>query len=123
VAESDITDLERRTLAHLGQPRTAADLAARMAADENIETRDAEEVEDHLGDLVDRGWVVVLGRFEDAESVGKAVGKTKGAIEFPADQREAYETRLAQPRSAWRFDGDFYFLSREGLEILKGDDE
>lgn len=117
MAESDISNEDRRTLGNLAIPRTAAGLAARMASDPDIPARSAEVVNEHLNDLVGRGLVTDLGKGDVADVV-KSVKEDKSAINFGRGQITPWKTRA----EAGRYDtnGNFYILSVTGLDAIKG---
>lgn len=136
-----LTDLERRTIAHLGQPRNVTELASELRRDaytrfgagevertaaalqltagqvhgvHALETE--QEMHAFLEELAAAGLVVNLGEHSDAS---KAAGAhRKGALRMPDEQARIFEARLAAPHRAWRLAGDLWMLSEAGLEML-----
>lgn len=107
----------RRTLAHLGTPRTMGELASRLQIDQYVGVSDVEAL---VEDALEQGYVVHLGRHDDAKSVVEAVGNDDDAIDFGKGQAKTWANRAENGR--YDLSGDLYILSKEGLEAIQGDD-
>ena len=119
MAESDISNEDRRTMANLSIPRTAAGLAGRMASDPDIPARSAEGIREHLSDLVSRGLVVNLGEGDPQEIADLNEGGD--AIGFGKGQKKIWLARAEAGR--YDTDGNHYVLSQDGLAAIKGGDD
>lgn len=116
-----LTELERRVIGNLGQPRNVAELAWALRADPAAEfdgNSSEEELDRFLRDvLAKEGWVVNLG---EAENASKAASlHKKGALRMPDEQARIFERRLSAPHRAWRLRGDLWRLTEEGLAALQ----
>lgn len=120
MSESDISNEDRRTLANLAIPRTAGGLADRMASDPDIPYRSAEGIREHLNDLVSRGLAVKLGEGEPSD-IADDVGGNSDAVDFGKGQKKIWLTRAEAGR--YDTDGNYFVLSEEGLEALKGSED
>lgn len=111
------TDLDRRTIANLSIPRNVDNLAHELRVDPHTKTRPSAEVNKHLLDLEKRGLVLNLGEHEDPAHL--AANLPAQALPIPDDKAEIYSRRMLHPRHSWRFDGDLWMITVDGLDRLK----
>lgn len=127
--EAPLTDLERRFIAHFGQPRNLYHISQELRQDPyTVVNVDGEQVNfmAHPSDIdillknaLDKGWVVDLGEFDKPGKLAAAVQKNADAMETWSDeQAKIFETRLKVPHRAWRLDGTQYIISNEGIAKL-----
>jgi hypothetical protein len=78
---SNLSEIERRTLANLSIPRNPNDIVTRL---HGFVPASAESVDALLrGDLSDRGWVVKMGEHHDPAALASKVQKSRAAMELP----------------------------------------
>lgn len=122
-----LTNLDRRTIGHLGQPRSVTHLAQVLTQDEHTYTQDhrqvheGKEVYDRLLALRDRGLVVNLGEKIRPNDAVRTL--PPDAFELHDDSRRLFTERLKHPSREWRMHGDLWILSKEGLESVKDDSD
>jgi hypothetical protein len=133
-----LTDLDRRTLAHLAIPRSYEDLAAVMIGDRHTPfgpgqreeelaagraIQDPSKLPAHVKELIKLGWIVDLGEHAP-DQLGKLLAKHvdgyKGAIPLYEDERARnFEAKRSKDDQLWRVNGNLLMLSEEGLEKLR----
>lgn len=120
-----LSNLDRRTITQLGQPRNVAHLTQVLREDPYTETRPDTDVNDHLADLQKRGLVVNLGEHASGSKAALAGANDQDSIPFVDESAQIFEKRLSNPHHEWRLDGDLWLLSNEGLAAIKepGDNE
>lgn len=114
-----LTELDRRTIGHLGVPRNAASLSHELRVDQYSKTREDRQVHRHLGQLADRGLVVRLGEVSDTAATAAALERHATALTMPDDKAAIWSRRRARPEQAWEVEGDVWSLTDEGLLTLK----
>jgi hypothetical protein len=110
----------RRLLAHLAVPRTLRDLSYRIQQDPYVDASQ-EELQAAFDEAVEKEWVANLGSHDEPSEVVKAVSAADDAVDFGKGQGKIWQARA----EAGLFDveGDFYVLSQDGLEALRGNDD
>jgi hypothetical protein len=119
MAETPMSDEERRLLAHLTIPRTLEDLSVRLALDPHVEQQGLQEALDHA---ISSEWIVNLGSYDEPAKVVKAVASSSESIDFGKGQAKIWQNRAENGLYGDTMEGDFYMLSVTGLEALQGDD-
>lgn len=114
--ETTLTGVERRVLGNLSIPRNVQDLEHCLRS-HNPATAD------HIHALLDgvlarAGWVKKLPAAEDAVKLASVAASDKDTMELPDEKAEIYSRRMQRVDLAWRFAGDLWMLTGEGLAKL-----
>lgn len=114
--ETVLSNLERRVLGNLSIPRNPQDIQMAVHA---YGPASAEQIDALLkGTLSEEGWVTKLPPAEDPAKLASVAQSNKQTMELPDEKADIYARRMLRPDLAWRFAGDLWMLTNEGLAML-----
>lgn len=114
--ETTLTGVERRVLGNLSIPRNVQDLERCVRSHNPASAADIQAL--LTGTLSTAGWVKKLLSGDDPVKTANAASVDKDTMELPDDKAAIYSRRMKRPDLAWRFLGDLWMLTNEGLAAL-----
>jgi hypothetical protein len=113
-----LTNLGRRLIGNLPQPRNVAEIAQSLDHDQHAPTLSQEDVNTALNTLAGQGWVVNLGAFDSPAKAAAATQKSKAARSMHDEHAEKFAARLSTAPHLWRTEGDLWMFTEAGFEKL-----
>lgn len=113
-------DISRRIAGHLLRPRTLLSLERELASDVMMPNLREHGLKPLVGELIDDGLVKALVKVHNVHELADAIAADDDVIDLHPSSEKALIDRLSHERRSWEFEaGDFYVLTRKGLDALQ----
>lgn len=120
------TELHRRIAGHLLRPRGLASLQAETRSDPQVGSFDLDTLAQYVGVLEKQGLVKNIGTQEDSTELADRIDDDDDVIDLHPSSRKILVQRLAATDPVtgnllrgWELEGDFFVLTRKGLDALQ----